>query len=222
MDIIPIPSLGDRELEKLFPRRWLSGDMDNDEVIDMCNSQPLVVQTPTQAVIGLGWTPRRAARFIVDSTRALARPEAWVANGRTWIMSLHRTDTPSADAPLGLLGFRPELDYDPDRGPCLQFRLNVDLIWVTPAVRELGYGRHLVAHILRYLEAHPLPESHFGTALEGLEVMIARPTSPACRWIAMKLADSFEQDRFLTLAASSEGLPRPAWPVIAVNVADAD
>lgn len=214
--------LTNEELQQMFPRRWLSGALDGDEVQDVCNVVLRDGPPATQAVIGLGWTPARTARLIKDCTRALARPETWRPEAQTWIMSLHRTDKPAADTPLGFVGFRPWLAYDPDAGRFLRFHLNLDLAWVIPALRGKGYGLHLVAHLLRYLETHPVPASHFGNTLRGLQVTIARPSTPDCRWVGARLAASFEQDGFLTKGADAEGLPLPAWPVISLEVEDDD
>lgn len=210
------------DLRKLFPKAWLSGALSSDEVGDLLEVEMRNGPRPTQAVIGIGWTPARTARHIQHSTRALHHAERWPPNSHSWIMSLHHLDQPGADMPVGFVGFRPELPVDEDEPVRLQFGLNLDMIWVAPPLRRCGYGLHLAVHVFRYLHHYPIPREHFGSTLDGLDVTLYRDESLACRWLAQKLATLFNGDQFLTDCAAAEGQRMPTWPVRSVNVEQDD
>ncbi|NNU43579.1 GNAT family N-acetyltransferase [Ramlibacter montanisoli] len=104
----------------------------------------------------------------------------------------------------------------------MQFDLNLDLVWVLPALRGQGYGLHLVAHLVRYFDTNQVPESHFGNTLEGIKVRITRPPASGCVWTAKKLADSFDQHRCLAQMGQTSARPPVSWPVLEVSVHDDD
>lgn len=210
---LPAPAL-----LRVFPRVWLSGVMEPAAVGEYCGDyEPAAAGT--YAAMGFGWPAPKLERLIVDATAFSDRPESWKVPRGSWRMVLYRATDSSDCAPVGMVAFRPVLYVSRSTKKISRCWLTIDLLWITPTARGQGYGKHLVAHLLRYLASRDLATIGHDVARRGVQMVVhAEIHSHAARHLVALVYEFYELQR--EMKVSGEVDRSMAWQVGSAEFVD--
>ena len=203
------------EVLQVFPKWWLSGTMTLNHVEELCGDvNPAVVAT--QSAMGIGWPSPRLARFIVQETARLEHGEWWEVPAGSWRMVMYRADKTSVSVPCGCIVFRPSLKAAGPGGRICEFELHIDLVWIHPALRRQGFGKHLAAHLVRYFQHHPVAVALRSVVPAGISACVfAETDSEGGRRVVHYVHEFFELQREMFMI-ETPGKHR-GWPICSTN-----
>lgn len=200
---------------QVFPRIWLSGLMQPTYVGEYCGDYEPAGSEATLAVMGMGWSATKLERH-VEVSGAAVNAERWGVPPSAWRMVVYRAhDTSEAD-PIGFVVFRPVLAVSRRTQKLAWLWLSIDLLWVHPNYRACGYGKHLVAHLLRYIRARMKAARHPPVARQGVEVVVHAEIHSETARRLMQLV--YEEFVFLKELAASGVLDPGAWRIRSVDI----
>jgi ribosomal protein S18 acetylase RimI-like enzyme len=180
-----------------LPRLWLSGLMKPMWAGEWVGDYEPAASA-TYAVMAPGWRAARIQEFI-RSSHCPQACEPMVKPG-SWRIVMYRAVETSADPPVGVIAFTPSIFLTSDSRFIAGFRLDIELIWVSRAARGEGYGKHLVAHLLQYLEKNPIEACGRSVSPHGMIVVVRAKRQPAAaKGTVQYIDDFFELQREMTV-----------------------
>lgn len=214
MSPVRAPSkLSHRTVSEIFPKAWLGGVITASSAGEWWgNSNDALGDTYgvigiTDAQSALLAALRRAGDESIPSITDL---DAAMPSART-LMVFRSTDT-SNDPPTGLLTFSLDILRGTTSGRIEEMRIHLRSAWVAPVRRQQGYGKHLVAHCLNYIELRLATVCGFRVAAEGLRVVVSgQATSPGGKRLVVQTYRHFilmkeGNDEHLIVSTSTWGI----------------
>lgn len=169
--------------------------------------------------MGIGWPSPRLARFIVQETARLEHGEWWDVPAGSWRMVMYRADRTSVSVPCGFIVFTPSLKAVGAGGRISGFELRIHLVWIHPALRRQGYGKHLAAHLVRYFVHLPVASARRSVVSAGITASVFTKTdSEGGRRVVHHVHEHFELQREMFMI-ETPGKHR-GWPIRLTNFVD--
>lgn len=182
-----------RRLAEIFPKTWIGGVITAASAGEWWGDGKDTLDA-TYGVIGIidAHRTRLAALRSAgdDPIRGITDLDAAAPTARM-LMAFCSTDT-FDDPPTGVLDFNLGMSKGATSGRIDEMHIQLLHAWVDPLRRRQGYGKHLVAHCLNYIELRLASVCACRVATDGLRVIVsAKCTSPGGRRLVEQIHRHF-------------------------------
>jgi ribosomal protein S18 acetylase RimI-like enzyme len=203
--------LGRAEQQRMFPQQWLSGPMEPTHVGQLCGDYEPAGST-TYAMVRPDWLNKQFMELAAGGATSDYH-EPWTApDAAYWKMAVYLEGEGPVLRPLGAVVFQPNAKVSLSTSRVVSLQVRLALFWVAPELQGRGFGKHLAAHLIRYLQAHPVTSTGRSIARKGLNVAINDELRPAgCRRLVDYVYEHFEDQR--ERLADGIASDRVNWPV---------
>lgn len=188
-----VVEMSSRRVAEIFPREWVGGVITPASAGEWWGDGQDAA-TATYGVIGVIDVQRTMLAALTkagdESIPGITSSDADAPTART-LMLFRQTDT-SEDPPIGLIAFNLGILKNAESDRIEELHIHLLSAWVDPSRRRQGYGKHLVAQVLHYIERRLASICGCGVSALGLRVFVdAQITSDGGRRLVEQIHSHF-------------------------------